>query len=647
MISVRQQRVPTASLARLLGSDWVDSTQVPTLSINLLFGALILTVASVFLAGNLMARNSTVFTSSGMVSLWCVGAVCFFYAATLMTRSIGWGLVSTCLLLTLPVAFNSRFTVMFVGAVMVVGALSVARLWRLPRGDWSRMLMMAAVSVLVILGVRTGYTSFDMMSRLRLDLVHQDTLYHASIAAMIKNYGAVSTGLHGLVETPYHVFSHVLLAGISALSDVSVLEVYGIAPWVLFAPLLLFSVTALYAIVAHDRATHIAAFWVVASITCTVTPLLLNRWCFWESFFISESYLVSLPLFIVSGASYFKRKLSFGDQGLIIVSAPLIGAAKASVGVLFAVLWMTRCFIKWRTLDRGDFVAAVGAGTCVFLAVAAAASANGDHITFRPLHFAQTYAWGGHNIGAAFDGARQGVMVDVRVLGRALVSATLFFLFHFVWSWMLLLLMLSHREEGVLHRMPLAGFVGGVLFVGVAVSALLGIPGGSAGYFTNVAFFVSMPFVVAYFVDGFWRVVSNRNALAVLSLCLLGGLSWNAFEVWRDVAWVRASQARQVDSSDRKEFVAMLEDLRRNGPGGVIYRLDGGADGSEVVSRCSARPFVFPAVTEHAWVGVIRGGASKCGYRYYGYGEYAIGEDGQIGRDAVFPSGAQFVGVRF
>jgi hypothetical protein len=72
---------------------------------------------------------------------------------------------------------------------------------------------------------------------------------------MIKNYGVSSTGLHGLVEVPYHTFSYVLMASISLISGVSAVEVYGVANHILFAPFLIFSITAFCTITS--RASNI------------------------------------------------------------------------------------------------------------------------------------------------------------------------------------------------------------------------------------------------------------------------------------------------------------------------------------------------------------------------------------------------------
>jgi len=105
--------------------------------------------------------------------------------------------------------------------------------------------------------------------------VHRDAPYHAGIAAMIKNYGVVSTGLHGLVETPYHIFSHALAAGLSLLSGRRVLEVYGVAPSVFFIPILIFSAVACAAILDRTGRAYLLTMWGLVCVLLVGTPWLL------------------------------------------------------------------------------------------------------------------------------------------------------------------------------------------------------------------------------------------------------------------------------------------------------------------------------------------------------------------------------------
>jgi hypothetical protein len=74
--------------------------------------------------------------------------------------------------------------------------------------------------------------------------IHQlDTMFHASVANMLVKYGALSTGLDGLVPIQYHVLSHIWLGCVSLWLGVSTLDGYYIGGQVIAVPMLLFSLS--------------------------------------------------------------------------------------------------------------------------------------------------------------------------------------------------------------------------------------------------------------------------------------------------------------------------------------------------------------------------------------------------------------------
>jgi hypothetical protein len=70
---------------------------------------------------------------------------------------------------------------------------------------------------------------------------HIDTLFHITLANMLRTYGACSTGLDGLPHVLYHFGSHWLFARFSNLLDLSVVDFYNFAYAVIFAPFITFS----------------------------------------------------------------------------------------------------------------------------------------------------------------------------------------------------------------------------------------------------------------------------------------------------------------------------------------------------------------------------------------------------------------------
>jgi hypothetical protein len=70
---------------------------------------------------------------------------------------------------------------------------------------------------------------------------HIDTLFHATLANMLRTYGACSTGLDGLPHVLYHFGSHWVFARLSNLLDVPVIDFYNLAYPVIFCPFVTFS----------------------------------------------------------------------------------------------------------------------------------------------------------------------------------------------------------------------------------------------------------------------------------------------------------------------------------------------------------------------------------------------------------------------
>jgi len=107
-------------------------------------------------------------------------------------------------------------------------------------------------------------------------LAHRDTLFHAAVTSMIKTYGIPSTGLEGIPYLPYHTGSHWMLAQLSALTDLPVLQIVTLGYMVFFIPFflnaMLIAVLDLKSRLA-DRADawdlqRDIAFWAFLAIVC-------------------------------------------------------------------------------------------------------------------------------------------------------------------------------------------------------------------------------------------------------------------------------------------------------------------------------------------------------------------------------------------
>ena len=590
---------------------------------NRLFGALLLTVLGVFIGGNLLLLDASVLWSSARITLLCGALILIFYALSRLFGSLIWGLSLTYGLMWALVYSRLPWLVPVFYILAVLAALYTVRFLRVERKGAGALFLMAVLATATILGCESAYTSFDMLQRLQAGAVHQDTLFHASIAAMIKNYGVVSTGLHGLVETPYHTLSHVLMAAISLLSGRGVIEVYGVATWVMFAPLLIFSIVAFCATLNRTESVPLPFLLVfgLTSVLLFLVPFLLWRWGLWDSFFVSESYLVSLGLFMFGLALLFKGRLSRLDLLLVLLSTILMSNAKASVGLIFAGLWFTRLvFLRGdhRLQDFAAFILSMGAvGWVAF----DSAQAGAGTMSLSPAHFVREYSFLGRHLADLGKALLDGTEVSAWTVLLAFLAVGGFLTLHFIVSWGVIFQAGYRNGFKGLFRTPLAVYSLAAVLAGVLITFAVAIPGGSAYYFSNVAFFVSLPGVIVLLARKIdrWNFDPQRLLiLGVVILCLIG------IRIFYNKSNLSARLVKTENALIEKLLLA-----REMAPRDLVLRPTADDMSANPVQSCPARPFVFPAVSERAWLDVIENGVKDCQYRYYGYERYGISVDQQ------------------
>jgi hypothetical protein len=600
-----------------LGHRLVDELGVPEQTLNLLFAALLLTVLGTFIGGKLLLLNAQVFWHSALITLPCLGLILLFYSLSRHLGSLPWGLTLTYGALGLLVYVRLPGLAAVSNVLFAMAALYAVRFLRVERRHWWLVFLMAVIGTATVLGVERAYTTFDMMPRLVGGSVHQDTLYHASIAAMIKNYGVVSTGLHGLVETPYHVLSHVLMAGISRLSGVGVMEVYGVANWILFAPLLLFCVAATCAML--DRAGQLSAplVWGITALLLATLPFLFRQWALFDSFFVSESYLVSLGLFLLGLGLLFKRRLTLTDLLLVALSALLIANAKASVGLIYSGLWLVRILFLRREHWGVEVSAFLSSVLVVSWSVSAAAQASAGAMPIDPLHFVVNYSLWGRDLGAAGHALLDHTVPPTRTLLLGAAALAGFVVFHFVLSWVAVIQIAYRQGLTQIWMTPMGIYSLGAIAAGLLITFSLAIPGGSAYYFSNVAFFVSLPAVVAMLTMALMRYGTDRRLLLGFGILLIG---WVSFPTYLRHSFLDSSYTVRQENL----LISQLLRIKEQSPPHLVLMPNETLRQANPVERCTARPFVFPAVSERAWADVIEDANGDCRFSNYAYGQYGI-----------------------
>lgn len=606
------------SISQGFGNTLTDDLTLPDANLSLLFGALLLTAVGVFAASNLLLLDPYTALISAQIMLPCLGLQLVFYAVSRQTRSILWGLLLTYGLLWLLVVGRMELMVPVVYLIFAASGYVAFRYLRIYRKDWPSLILMAVTATTAVLALAMQYTSFDMSARLHNGNVQQDTLFHASIAAMIKNYGVISTGLHGLVETPYHVFSHKLMAAISMTSGLAVIEVYGVANSVLFAPILIFSVAAICGKLDRAHELSIPVVWMLTAVVMVACPFLLGRWALWGSFLVSESYLVALTLLTLGLALLFKRRLSSMDLIAAVLLAAMLANAKASVGLVFAGLWLVR--FTFLDSERRSWVllAALVVALVTGIVVFDSAQASSGSMPVDPLHFVRTYSFLGKHLDTAFETMATGVQSDMRTLVLALVAVLSFFLIHFGASWLVIGRVASRGGLRAIFGSPMALYSLAALGAGAAVVSVFAIGGGSAYYFSNVAFFISLPCLVALLASRLAQrgVTQRRIFIVVMIVVILLGM-----KSFRSASRLSMGRADPQTS----ELISHLQVMRLHAPLNVVWAPGPKTGADNPVELCTAQPFVYAAVSERPWTGIVPDGRDgRCQYHAYGYERYGI-----------------------
>lgn len=332
-----------------------------------------------------------------------------------------------------------------------------------------------------------GYSQTNSMVELLNGRLHTDSLLHIATASMWKVNHAVSHGLHGLSELDYHYGSHLLMAGASSLMGISVFETYSHFFGFFCIPLLGISIISIAE--EYVRSKNNTEFRIKVLLYCiiilgtgVVSPgSFLSRFALWPSFYVSESYTVSLIL-LFSLFSILKNGTNLFLMLVICCILGLMTITKISTGFFALGLLGSWALLsdetRWSKLWSYRW-AVLLAGSIIFLYLKQLINPGMGDAHFNPFQFMGAYV----NFSAPF-----------------YLKLLLFVAFHFIFCLgALLTYRLNLKSEQMKLAFPswwllslLLSFV-----IGLGVVTLLYVQGGSGYYFSNVSMFIAMPFLIS------------------------------------------------------------------------------------------------------------------------------------------------------
>lgn len=286
-----------------------------------------------------------------MAWLYCC-AVMFTWQAAVIRAYLGGRVQTAGILLTLSVLAlpcfvgNSKIAGMFVAALLLLACLrgfagTLPAMLRCPalKLIWLFFSALLFASVLFFWVNSKGYATVLTPELALIGQANLDTLYHVSIASMLTEHGVVSTGLDGLVHTPYHVLSHLWIGRLSEWLGVMPIHGYYIVVQIVGLPVLLFGLVACTAQAFGPDGARADRFPQIVLVP--IGLLLLVAFIDSNSWLLSESYLLALSIFLLGLPLLLMqaKEAAWRGTGPQLLTLGLLGMlmtlAKVSVGAIW------------------------------------------------------------------------------------------------------------------------------------------------------------------------------------------------------------------------------------------------------------------------------------------------------------------------
>lgn len=468
-------------------------------------------------------------------------------------------------LVALPALTNARYVVYLMGVIGCGVLIQQGRKYE------KNILLFLPILFAAIFGSRM-YADFQYRYSLISGDLHLDTLFHATVSAMYSHYGVASVALDGLVPITYYTLSHKIMAGLAILSGFETLAVYSYLFFSMGPLLLAFSLAGL-ACQLNSNLKFSQALIGIALMMLGIVAIPVFSWvAMWDSFLVSESYLLSLVILTIS-ISTLKRWIDGGAGkqyvlGVSLLSMTLACLAKGSVGLVgicvFGLLGITR----YRTLRY--WIPLVMAISIMYIGISATVSGFKNHIPITPFDFVFTYVRGS---------------IELKLIA--------FLSIHFLSVWICFALGIfksgSAYFKGIEFQILLALLLPALFF-----SLTFKFSGGSGYYFSSIPVIISMPFLVANFAS-YLDAIKFKHVVVITLIAFLVQLNEISSR-----SFVRQLPNKEKNMTSMNTIVKQLQDIRDNSATNAQIKIE---NPERLVSKIGCKAYWFlPAVMERPLV---------------------------------------------
>ena len=407
-----------------------------------------------------------------------------------------------------------------------------------------------------------------------------------------------SNGLHGFEFLHYHTLSHYLYASISLILNISVLEVYAYLTGFILNPVLILLLYYTGIKVWRVKSLLLRLIVLLAVAIFYINPLPLefqNIFLIWKSYLISESYLLSLILF-VSFLSY----INSNDVGKTIVLPLLIfliGFSKISVGYVAMIILITDSIFFNTSNSKKKYIQIIISSAILL-------------VFSTSLVFNLTYNTNTSKTNIDFFylfKSYSPFLKDNYSIFRGIIAYCLHNIIFLVCALFFFIPLTKKKNKLELKNFTLAL----ITFLGTFPIIHLTMPGGSGVYFTELTNFVS----TIFFLGLFNRIVMKKTLLIGFILIFL----FNAYSYYISGLIKIKPIINYYSNFKENLYYTSLQKLNKMDKAGSIIYIPKTSYYWKESSNSVVRSFFPTAITGLSMLY----GINDPDYLYYGYGVYS------------------------
>jgi hypothetical protein len=373
-------------------------------------------------------------------------------------------------------------------------------------------------SVLIILAYwgSNNIHSPLFLEKIVLGSAHLDTLFHSTVANMIKTYNFPSTGLDGLPYLPYHWGSHFVFAQISRLLNIDIITFYNLVIPAIFAPFIFKSIFS-FAIDIREKYQLDAKidykFWLIPAILFSfVLPYVMGVGYLILSWDLigSESYLLAVAFTFYLFSIIFilgpKKDLFFLYLVLPILLF-IIGLTKNSI-MFLTITTFAYLLIRFKLYQKKYYIISFIISLIFFLIA--------FKITYSPDSASLTL----------FSIIKIYLVKPYRIF---------FFVIHFFLVWIFIILRLNNKKIFTLNQLSQSLIKREIIdveilfvisLVGIIPGLILAIPAGSAIYFSEFQQALALCLILVFLPNLFpiktkFKIGDLRIATVVITIIFI------------------------------------------------------------------------------------------------------------------------------